>query len=97
MLPLWKQDRKKLVTEMLEVGVVSMIVSCNTTMGEKFLGRLIDSNLIAELESMSVDVCGENGEFHTVVINCPLFSREIVLPANSTVLHNNYWFLQWKS
>ena len=94
-LPLWKQDRKKLVLEMLEEGIEAMIVSCNTTMGEGFLGRTISHDLVNELESLGVDACGENGEFHTVVINCPLFKKAVALPDYSTVLHDNYWFLQW--
>ena len=96
LLPLWKQDRRKLVMEMLNVGIESMIVSCNTAMGEKFLGRMITPDLVAELESIGVDVCGENGEFHTVVINCPLFSKEIVLPSAKSILHDGYWFLHWE-
>jgi diphthamide synthase (EF-2-diphthine--ammonia ligase) len=83
--------------EMLEEGIESMIVSCNTIMGESFPGRMITQDLILELEGLGIDVCGENGEFHTVVINCPLFSSSIMLPAYSTILHDNYWFLQWPS
>ena len=96
-LPLWKQERKKLVMEMLAAGIVSMIVSCNNTMGEEFLGKTITTDLVAELESIGVDVCGENGEFHTVVVSCPLFKHDIQLPAWRKVLHDNYWFLQWES
>jgi diphthine-ammonia ligase len=97
LLPLWKQERKKLVLEMLDSGIKSMIVSCNTSMGEEFLGRMITPELVMQLESMVVDVCGENGEFHTVVINCPLFKSEISLPVYKKVLHENYWFLEWES
>jgi diphthine-ammonia ligase len=96
-LPLWKKDRKELVMKMLNEGIECMIVSCNTTMGERFPGRVMTLKLVAELEKMGIDVCGENGEFHTVVINCPLFQHAIKLPAYSTILHENYWFLQWQS
>jgi len=97
LLPLWKQDRRKLVMNMLDAGIESMIVSCNSAMGEKFLGRMITPDLVAELETIGVDVCGENGEFHTVVINCPLFNKEIVLPSYKSILHDSYWFLHWGS
>jgi diphthine-ammonia ligase len=97
MLPLWKKDRKQLVMKMLNAGIECMIVSCNTTMGEQFPGRIMTPELIVELERMGIDVCGENGEFHTVVVNCPLFTQPIKLPPYSTVLHENYWFLQWQS
>ncbi len=95
-LPLWKQDRKSLVNQMLETGISAMIVSCNMRMGEIFLGRIISPALIVELENLGVDACGENGEFHTVVINCPLFNIGISLPSYTTVCHNDYWFLQWE-
>jgi uncharacterized protein (TIGR00290 family) len=94
-LPLWQQDRKKLVLQMLAAGIVCMIVSCNTILGESFLGACLSPELITRLEEKGVDVCGENGEFHTVVTDCPLFKTPVSLPAYTTVLHNNYWFLQW--
>jgi uncharacterized protein (TIGR00290 family) len=97
MLPIWKEDRAKLVEEMLSAGMEMMIVSCNTLMGERFLGQKLSKKLVKELEDLGVDVCGENGEFHTVVVDCPLFKKPIELPAYSTVLHDNYWFLQWES
>lgn len=95
LLPLWQQDRRVLVAQMLEAGIETMIVSCNSTLGEVFLGKLLSAELIEKLEEKGVDVCGENGEFHTVVVNCPLFKQPLLLPSFSTVLHDNYWFLQW--
>ncbi|MEP7279359.1 MAG: diphthine--ammonia ligase [Bacteroidota bacterium] len=95
LLPLWQQNRKELVFQMLDAGIQAMIVSCNTNLGEAFLGRYLEPELILELEEKGVDVCGENGEFHTVVTHCPLFREALALPAYTTVLHNNYWFIQW--
>ncbi|MBC7826660.1 MAG: diphthine--ammonia ligase [Chitinophagaceae bacterium] len=95
-LPIWQKNRKELVYEMLHKGIEAMIVSCNTVMGEDFLGLMISEPLIPELEKIGVDVCGENGEFHTVVIDCPLFENKINLPAFHKIKHEEYWFLQWK-
>src|SRR5882757_7570486 len=95
LLPIWQQDRTQLVLQMLDAGIEAMIVSCNTTLGEPFLGKTITHDLIPELEAKGVDVCGENGEFHTVVINCPLFKHRIELPSFTTALHREYWFIQW--
>ncbi len=94
-LPLWKQDRKTLVLEMLAAGIRSMIVSCNTTLGDSFLGRILDEQLIPELEARDIDVCGEGGEFHTVVLDCPLFRQPLEVPAFRKVQHENYHFLQF--
>lgn len=94
-LPLWQRNRKELLLEMLETGIESMIVSCNTVMGEEFLGRILDHALIPKLEAKGIDVCGENGEFHTVVINCLVFNQPLILPSFNKIRHEDYWFLQW--
>lgn len=91
-LPLWQQDRKQLVLQMLEAGIEAVIVSCNETMGEKFIGKTITPALVAELESMGIDACGENGEYHTLVLDCPLFSKRLQVEIKGKKLHEHYWF-----
>lgn len=93
-LPIWQQNRKELVMQMLAAGIETMIVSCNDTMGESFIGRIITPELVDQLESMGIDACGENGEFHTLVLNCPLFSKRIDVTVTRTLLHNQYWFAE---
>jgi uncharacterized protein (TIGR00290 family) len=93
-LPLWQQDRKTLVFAMIASGIKTMIVSCNATLGASFLGRIIDAQTVADLEAKGVDVCGENGEFHTVVLDCPLFQYPIDVVQGEKLVHNNYHFLE---
>jgi len=95
-LPLWQQDRIELVNEMIESGIETMIVSCNTQMGESYLGKILTKELALELEANGIDPCGENGEFHTMVINCPLFSEAIELPKYSKQIHKDYCFVVWE-
>ncbi|MGM8362153.1 diphthine--ammonia ligase [Flavobacterium sp. ARAG 55.4] len=95
-LPLWQQDRIILVNEMIESGIETMIVSCNTMMGESYLGKVLTKELALELAAKGIDPCGENGEFHTMVIYCPLFSDKITLPIFKTVEHNDYCFVVWE-
>lgn len=96
-LPLWQQNRIELVNEMLTNGIETMIVSCNTQMGEKYLGKIMTTALAEDLEAKGIDSCGENGEFHTMVINCPLFSEAIALPKYTTQTYNDYCFVVWES
>ncbi len=96
LLPLWQRDRKKLVYEMIERGVEMMIVSCNTQLGEVFLGRIFNQSLIDDLEKAKVDICGENGEFHTIVTNCPIFKDKIELPPFEKITHSDYCFVKWE-
>lgn len=92
MLPLWKQGRRILVNQMLDCGIETMIVSCNEKMGHKFIRQIITSDLIDELELMDIDACGENGEFHTLVLNCPLFKEPISVSVKGVLTHGNYLF-----
>jgi diphthine-ammonia ligase len=93
-LPLWKQHRKALVFQMLDRGIETYIVSCNEAMGERFLGRKIDEDLVDELEGIGIDACGENGEYHTLVVNTPLFKSRIDVNFGSTSHIGNYWFIE---
>jgi diphthine-ammonia ligase len=93
-LPLWQQDRESLVLQMLNSGIKTMIVSCNEIMGEDYLGRILDEDLVQKLKSINVDVCGENGEFHTLVLDCPLFDQPLNTKMKSKIKHDNYWFCQ---
>ncbi|HEX8577450.1 MAG TPA: diphthine--ammonia ligase [Flavobacterium sp.] len=95
-LPLWQQDRLVLVNEMMDYGIVTMIVSCNTAMGEGYLGQLLTKDVVLELHQKGIDPCGENGEFHTMVINCPLFSEAIALPPYQKKVYNDYCFMVWE-
>ncbi len=96
-LPLWQQDRIVLVNQMIDSGIETMIVSCNTQMGESYLGKIMTKTLALELEAKGIDPCGENGEFHTMVINCPLFSEAIQLPDYNTKTYNDYCFVVWEN
>lgn len=96
LIPLWQRDRRELVIEMINIDIKAIIVSCNTHLGEDFLGKQIDFQLIDELEEKGVDVCGENGEYHTAVIDCPIFSTPVKLPSFSKKTYSDYCFIDWK-
>lgn len=96
-LPLWQQNRKDLVYQMIDAGIKAIITSCNKTLGEKYLGKQITKELVKEMELLGVDACGENGEYHTIVVDCPLFSKPVDLPNSTKTTHNNYCFLVWES
>ena len=93
-LPLWKMDRKNLVLHMLEEGIETIIVSCNAAMGEAYLGKLLTVDLIEVLEKAGIDPCGEGGEFHTLVLNCPLFVEPLQVAVLNKIQHDNYWFCE---
>ena len=94
LLPLWQGNRKQLVLDMLAAGIETRIVSCQPQLAEDFLGELMTVELLAELEKTGVDVCGENGEFHTLVTNCPLFKAPLDINFGEKVRHEHYCFIE---
>jgi len=93
-LPLWKEDRKNILKEFLTAGFKAVIVSVQEGILEPhFLGRTIDKALIEEFEKSGIDSCGENGEYHSVVVDGPLFDESLELvKEGGSVLKSGYWF-----
>lgn len=96
LLPLWKQDPEKIIREITGAGFEVVIVSVKSSlMGKEWLGRRIDEEFISDLRALnpSIDPCGENGEFHTLVTDGPLFKRKIVITESRPVLREGYRML----
>jgi len=76
-LPLWGKERAQLVKDFLQAGFEAVVISVNTKfLQEDWLGRTLDGKFLEEMQQLeNVDLCGEKGEYHTLVINGPLFKR----------------------
>ena len=84
--PLWKKDTKKVLQEFLSLGFKAITVCVNAKLlGEEFVGRVIDEQFIKDLPD-NVDVCGENGEFHTFVFDGPIFTEPVDFTIGEKVL-----------
>jgi len=83
--PLWKTDTKELMNEFLDLGFKAITVCVNAQfLNNDFVGRIIDHDFIKELPN-DVDVCGENGEFHTFVFDGPIFNYPILFTIGEKV------------
>jgi len=75
--PLWKIDSRKLIGEFISLGFGSVICCVNDAyLGEDAVGRNINAEFIASLPP-EVDVCGENGEFHSFAFAGPVFKQSV--------------------
>lgn len=75
--PLWKIPTHDLIQEFISLGFKTIVVCVNERYLDKsFVGRIIDQEFINDLPD-NVDVCGENGEFHTFTFDGPIFSVPI--------------------
>jgi len=81
--PLWKRDTHELIDEFLSLGFGTVIACTQARLGE-FAGKEITPELIKSLPA-DVDVCGENGEFHTYCFKGPIFKSPINYVTGETV------------
>ncbi|MDN3449020.1 diphthine--ammonia ligase [Planococcus sp. APC 3906] len=95
--PLWQEPRKDLLLELVRAGFKAVITVVDTTrMDSAFLGREFTEELIGELEAIGIDPCGEEGEFHTVVIDGPIFVEAVPVEFGDKVINGNYHMLDVK-
>lgn len=73
-LPLWNESREALVRETIHAGYKCIIKCVNASkLPESFLGRILDDGVLEDMRTHGIDLCGENGEYHTIVVDGPLF------------------------
>ncbi|MGH7660035.1 MAG: ATP-binding protein [Vulcanimicrobiaceae bacterium] len=90
--PLWKRDTAQLAREMIDSGLRAHLVCVDPKkLDRRFAGRAFDVSLLGELPP-EIDPCGENGEFHTVVSDGPMFDASIPLAVGSTVERDGFIF-----
>jgi uncharacterized protein (TIGR00290 family) len=83
--PLWKIPTTDLIQEFIDLGFKTIVVCVNERFLDKsFVGRVIDQDFINDLPE-NVDVCGENGEFHTFTFDGPIFSKPIAFEIGEVI------------
>ena len=80
--PLWDKDSEELLKEMIKNGLKTIITAVSAEGFDKnWLGREIDEKCIKDLielnKKFGINVCGEGGEYESLVIDCPIFKRRI--------------------
>lgn len=83
-MPLEKIDREEAVLKFIDSGFKAIIKKVNLNYLDKsFLGRELNRETIEDIkryskeQNVEVDLCGENGEYHTVVVDGPLFNKKL--------------------
>jgi uncharacterized protein (TIGR00290 family) len=78
-LPLWQESRRELVDEFWRLGFKALVVCTDSRfLPARYCGLEFDRAYVDSLPA-GVDACGENGEFHTVVYDGPLFRESLNL------------------
>jgi len=97
LLPLWQQPRQQLLHDFISKGFKALIVSVKEEdLDRKYLGNIITEDLVKEFNRIGIDPAGENGEYHTVVIDGPIFSFPLAIKKGNILSHKGYCFLHTK-
>jgi diphthine-ammonia ligase len=91
-LPLWGFERRDVLDEWWQLGFEARIVVVReSVMSRDYLGRTLDAEVASALEAQGIDACGENGEFHTLATNGPLFRHPLKVLAGEHVKRADCW------
>jgi len=97
-LPLWGLAQDKIMGDFVAGGFkATVIVTKAELMGEEWLGRTVDGDFIRDLQELirtkPMTLCGEAGEYHTLVTDGPNFKKRLELQQTDKILREGYWFL----
>ncbi len=76
-MPLWGWKREVAVRKLLELGYRCIIKCVRRDLPESLLGEPLSEDVLAELTRCGADLCGENGEYHTLVVDGPIFRHPV--------------------
>lgn len=87
-MPLWGMDRRLIFKELLSGGFKAVISCINKErLTEEWLGKELDGEALNGLcgirDKTGLDICGEDGEYHTLVFDGPIFKKSIVIGSYS--------------
>lgn len=96
-LPLWGMEEKEVLAELLGRGARLVVVSLRSDLlDEKWLGKEIDDDFCEMCVRKGISPCGENGEYHTLVVDGPLFKSPVQFSDGGTFKEKNHLFLKIK-
>jgi uncharacterized protein (TIGR00290 family) len=81
--PLFGKDPITGLDEMYQLGFKCLIIEVDTALGanKEWLGKIMDQNIINEIKQRvaekKINPIGEWGEYHTIVVDCPIYKKQI--------------------
>lgn len=96
-LPLWLEDQTKLMEEFIDAGFKSVVVAVKADLlGREILGRTVDRALLGYLVGLDNNItpCGEAGEYHTLVVDGPIFQKRLEIVKSEKVSRGEHHFLE---
>lgn len=83
--PLWEKTSQEVIDDFLASGIKSKIVVTQADLlDETYIGKDLDADLVKSFPQ-NIDVCGENGEYHTLCYAGGLFQKEVEFTISETI------------
>lgn len=98
-MPLWDQDTLNVLNEEISEGFRAVYTCVKQPwFNEKWIGLELNKNTLKDLLRLAnekgIDPCGENGEYHTMVIDGPIFNKKIKIPGFIKEKANSRFFMK---
>jgi diphthine-ammonia ligase len=94
-LPLWGGQQDKISRDFIQLGFKSVIIATRADLlGKEWLGKPFDTKFLRDLAQSHPQItpCGEAGEFHTLVIDGPIFKKRLEIRDALIVQRGDHWF-----
>jgi len=92
--PLWGKNAEEILSNFINYGFKAIIVTARAELiGKEWIGRLVDKEFIEYIKNEGIDICGESGEYHTLVVDGPIFKKKIEIVQSEAIRRGDYWFL----
>lgn len=92
--PLWGRDPVALMEEFWQAGFAARTVCVDgRKLGQEHCGQPLSREFVANLPE-GVDICGENGEFHSFVFDGPGFAQPVTHTVVETVWREPFWYCE---
>lgn len=89
--PIWGESPHFLLGEFISSGGRAVVTCVELAkLDETWLGRVIDERFANEIGSTGADVCGENGEYHSLAFAGPAFKRPLAWTAGERRLSSGF-------
>jgi len=94
LFPLWGEDRKNVIYEFVDSGFIANIAIVKPQlMSVDYLGQQLTREILSKLAGQCVDICGENGEYHTFVSGGPIFKTPVKFTFGEKLVKDGYAML----
>lgn len=96
--PLWGASSGDCVREFLDRGYTAFIKTIKTAYLEtELLGKVLDLGMLEHFEEKGIDLCGENGEYHTITTDGPAFQTPLRIVMSNILEGHGYAMIDARS